>query len=116
MRVGSSTRAGFLTVSLESGNMLIMTLAHARVSGDGTLIGSYVRFHPVSSAVHAPCAHAMASVVRAAQEMGRLSRQQRVSADRLAVSGVCCSGRPALTAGSNLHVGSLLTRRTRRGT
>lgn len=29
----------------ESGNMLIMALAHARISGDGSLIFRYVRSH-----------------------------------------------------------------------
>ena len=33
----------FLMTYTESGNMLIMTFAHARASGDGSLINGYVR-------------------------------------------------------------------------
>ncbi len=45
VRVLASSHVFLLTTFIESGNMLIMTLAHAKATGDGTLIGLYVRLH-----------------------------------------------------------------------
>lgn len=61
---------------IESGNMLIMTLAHARATGDGSLIGLYVRLHIPSSADVRMVLTLIPIEVHASQEMGGLPHRQ----------------------------------------